>query len=103
MARPKAPGSPLCPLKGGSSSVLWARHCRIQRSRIAEDGEILVRSPGGVQRVLQGEDATTPTIKDGWLLTGDVGEIDADGFLKITDRKKDIIVTAGGKNITPVY
>jgi long-chain acyl-CoA synthetase len=69
--------------------------------RIADDGEVLLKGPNIFQGYYKNEDASFGTIVDGWLHTGDLGRLDEDGFLYITGRLKDIIITAGGKNLTP--
>ncbi|MDI1435149.1 AMP-dependent synthetase/ligase [Polyangium sorediatum] len=69
--------------------------------RIAEDGEILVKGPNVFLGYYKEAQATADTLQDGWLHSGDLGQFDKDGFLSITGRKKEIIITAGGKNIAP--
>ncbi len=98
-----------------SSPVITVSHPRANRVgavgraipgveiRIAEDGEILTRGPHVMQGYWNRPQETAATVRDGWLHTGDLGRIDDDGFLWITGRKKELIVTAGGKNIAPVY
>jgi long-chain acyl-CoA synthetase len=70
--------------------------------KIAEDGEILTKGPNVFREYWRNPEATKDTFtEDGWLMTGDLGSLDEEGYLSITGRKKDIIITAGGKNLTP--
>ena len=84
------------PVRLASASALPG--CEV---RIADDGEVLIKGPNIFGGYYKNDDASFGTIVDGWLHTGDLGSLDEDGFLFITGRKKDIIITAGGKNLTP--
>ena len=69
--------------------------------KIAEDGEILIKGPHVFVGYLKDDKSTREILHDGWLHSGDIGEFDADGFLAITDRKKELLITAGGENVAP--
>jgi len=81
----------------GTAGIAWPG----VEVKAADDGELLIKGPTNLKEYFKDPEATAEVLKDGWLHTGDIGEVDGDGFIKITDRKKDIIVTAGGKNIAP--
>jgi long-chain acyl-CoA synthetase len=95
--------SPVVTLNGPSDWRLGSvgRPVGDQQIRIAEDGEILVRGSNVMKGYYGMERETVEALAGGWFHTGDIGELDADKFLKITDRKKDLIVTSGGKNVAP--
>ncbi|MBI5790729.1 MAG: AMP-binding protein, partial [Rhodocyclales bacterium] len=93
-----AVGTPIERIKPGSIGIANAPN----EVRLSDEGEILVRGPNVFMGYLNQPEKTAETIDaEGWLHTGDVGTVDGDGYFRISDRLKDIIITAGGKNITP--
>jgi long-chain acyl-CoA synthetase len=110
-----AAGVPVMEGYGMTESATAATVCRIEdhkfgtvgkpfpgvQIKIADDGEVLIKGPNVFQGYYKNAEASFGSVQDGWLHTGDLGSLDEDGYLSITGRKKDIIITAGGKNITP--
>jgi long-chain acyl-CoA synthetase len=93
-----AVGTPIERIKPGSIGIAGAPN----EVKLSDEGEILVRGPNVFMGYLNQPEKTAETIDaEGWLHTGDVGTVDGDGYFRISDRLKDIIITAGGKNITP--
>ncbi|MEK7732187.1 MAG: hypothetical protein AAB363_10065, partial [Planctomycetota bacterium] len=90
-------GNPVGRVKPGSIGPAMPR----TEVKLSSEGELLVKSPAVFMGYLNQPEKTAETLKDGWLHTGDVGKVDEEGYFYITDRMKDIIITAGGKNITP--
>ena len=90
------------PDRRATASAPSGRRCPGTELRLADDGELLDPQPDRLRRLLKDEAATREILDDdGWLHSGDIAEIDDEGFVTITDRKKDILVTAGGKNVAP--